>query len=89
MRFLIRVYRYEGNYSAMVPDLPGCVAAADTVEETLTLMTEAVALHLDAMQQHGETIPTPTKQVDLNIDDLEEGELCTWVEVDIPEAVSS
>jgi predicted RNase H-like HicB family nuclease len=89
MRFLVRVYRYGGNYSAMVPDLPGCIAAADTVEEVLTLMTEAVALHLDLMQQGGETIPTPTKQVDLNIDDLEEGELCTWVEVDVPEAVSS
>jgi predicted RNase H-like HicB family nuclease len=89
MRFLVRVYFYGGNYSAMAPDLPGCVAAADTVEETVELMTEAIALHLDLMRKSGEKIPKPTKRVDLNVDDLEEGELCTWVEVRAPKTARS
>jgi predicted RNase H-like HicB family nuclease len=89
MRYLVRVFLDGGNYSAMVPDLPGCVAAADTVEETLKLMAEAIGLHLELMRESGEKIPKPTQRVDLNIDDLEEGELCTWVEVRPPAAAPS
>jgi|SRR5450755_3192726 predicted RNase H-like HicB family nuclease len=80
MLYLIRIYRYGGNYSAMVPDLPGCIAAADSIEETISLMAEAIALHLSAMRRHGEKIPNPTKRFDLNVDDFEDEELCTWIE---------
>ena len=89
MRYLVRIYKYAGDYSAMVPDLPGCIAAGDTVEEVRNLIAEAVELHIELMRQNGETVPVPAKHLDLNIDDLEEGELCTWVEVDAPEPVSS
>ncbi len=89
MRFLVRVFPSEANYSAMVPDLPGCIAAADTVEETLELMSEAIGLHLDLMKKSGEKIPKPTKRLTLNVDDLEEGELCTWVEARAPRAARS
>ena len=85
MRFLIRVFFYKGDYSAMVPDLPGCVAAGDTVEEVRQLMAEAIALHLERMHETGEAIPVPARHVDLNVDDLEDGELCTWVEVPFPQ----
>ncbi len=89
MRYLVRIYRYAGDYSAMVPDFPGCIAAGDTVEEVRKLIAEAIELHVELMRQTGETVPGPTKHLDVNIDDLEEGELCTWVEVDAPEPVSS
>jgi predicted RNase H-like HicB family nuclease len=89
MRYLVRIYQYAGDYSAMVPDLPGCIAAGDTVEEVRKLIAEAIELHIDLMRQSGATVSVPTKHLDVNIDDLEEGELCTWVEVDTSEPVSS
>jgi predicted RNase H-like HicB family nuclease len=89
MRFMVRMFYYKHSYSAMVPDVPGCVAAGDTVEEVRQLMSEALALHLELMQEDGEALPVPTQQIDLHLDELEDGELCTWVEVEMPAAVSS
>jgi predicted RNase H-like HicB family nuclease len=81
MRWLVRIC-HHGDCSAMVPDLPGCVAAGSSLEETLELIKEAISLHIDMMRRSGEEVPTPAKVVDLDIEELEEGELCTWVEVD-------
>ena len=50
MRFLVGIYHADGNYSAMVPDLPGCVAAGDTVEEVRKLIAEGITLHLELMR---------------------------------------
>jgi predicted RNase H-like HicB family nuclease len=50
----------DGGYGASCPDLPGCVAVGDTYDETVTLMREAVAMHLDGMREDGDPIPTPT-----------------------------
>ena len=65
----------------MVPDLPGCVAAADSIEEVRALIKEAVRLHLEMMRKGRQRVPRPTKHYDLNIDDLEDEEICTWIEV--------
>lgn len=89
MRYLVRMFYYNGDYSAMVPDVPGCVAAGDTVEEVRNLIAEAIELHVDLMRKGGETVPVPTGHLDLNVDDLEEGELSTWVEANIVQPVSS
>ena len=48
------------GYSAYAPDLPGCVAAASTLDETKAVMAEAVEMHLEAMREDGEPIPEPT-----------------------------
>ena len=48
------------NWSAHVPDLPGCIAAGKTLEETRRLIKEGIELHIEAMRQDGETIPEPT-----------------------------
>lgn len=50
----------EGGYSAWAPDLPGVVAAADTYDECLQLMREAVTFHLEGMREDGEPIPQPS-----------------------------
>ena len=60
MRFAILIENTLTGFSAHVPDLPGCVAAGATREETLELIREAIALHLEGMRQHGETVPQPT-----------------------------
>lgn len=80
-RYWVRVYRQGKDYSAMVPDLPGCVAAGDSLEEVLTLVAEAIPLHLELMRESGEAVPAPTRRVDLDLAELEDGELSTWVEV--------
>ena len=48
------------NYSAYLPDLPGCVAAGKTLKQTQRLIREAVELHLQGMREDGEKIPQPT-----------------------------
>jgi predicted RNase H-like HicB family nuclease len=58
--YLVVVERGERNYSAYLPDLPGCATTGDTREEALALMKEAVALHLKGMREDGVPIPTPT-----------------------------
>jgi predicted RNase H-like HicB family nuclease len=73
MRFAILVEKTATGYSAHVPDLPGCVAAGETREETLDLIREAIEFHLEGMRLHGETIPEPASQ-------------CEYVEVNAPSA---
>jgi len=64
MRYAIVIEKGEGNYSAYVPDLPGCVAVGDTVEETEREIQEAIEFHLEGMRADGLPVPAPTSQVD-------------------------
>jgi predicted RNase H-like HicB family nuclease len=57
MRYAIAIEKAEGNYSAYIPDLPGCVTVEDTVEELMENMREAVEMHLEALQEDGLPIP--------------------------------
>lgn len=58
--YTVVIEKAPGNYSAYVPDLPGCVAVGDTVAEVLASMAEAIELHLEGMREDGERIPEPT-----------------------------
>ena len=57
--YLVVYEKADGNYSAYVPDLPGCIAGAETIEETESLMREAIDLYLEALRQDGASIPAP------------------------------
>jgi len=48
------------NYSAYVPDLPGCVATGETVDEALANMRTAIIVHLKGMREDGLVIPEPS-----------------------------
>lgn len=48
------------NYSAYVPDLPGCIATGDTVEECEANIRDAISFHLEGMREAGETVPEPS-----------------------------
>lgn len=63
MRYAIVIDKTENNYGAWAPDLPGCVAVGDTVEEVQQLMQEAIEMHLDGMREDGDPIPPPVVQV--------------------------
>ena len=64
MRYAIVIEKAESNYSAYVPDLPGCVATGATVEEIESQIREAIAFHLDGMREDGIAIPQPASRVD-------------------------
>jgi predicted RNase H-like HicB family nuclease len=88
MRYLVLIRRTATGYSADVPDLPGCVAAARTRKGALRLITEAIALHLDLMQQSGETAPPPRQRLEVAIDQDDRETICTWVDVTVPQAAT-
>ena len=63
MRFIVIIEKGESNYGAWSPDLLGCVALGDTVEETIESMKEAMDFHIEGMQIHGYAIPEPSSQI--------------------------
>jgi predicted RNase H-like HicB family nuclease len=60
MKYVVLIEKTATGYSAHVPDLPGCVAAGKSYEETVQLMNEAIPFHLAGMRLQGETIPEPS-----------------------------
>ena len=63
-QYAVVIERTGNGFGAHVPDLPGCIAAGDTREETEQLIREAVVIHLKAMQDDGDPIPEPTTAVE-------------------------
>lgn len=57
--------RGEQNWSAYVPDLPGCIATGATREELEHLIREAIQFHLEGMRLHGEPVPEPSVEAGL------------------------
>ncbi|AIE85442.1 type II toxin-antitoxin system HicB family antitoxin [Fimbriimonas ginsengisoli] len=61
-QYVVIYERPEGalNWGAYVPDLPGCIAVGDSLDEVKAEMATAIALHLEALQRHGYAIPLPS-----------------------------
>ncbi len=57
--YLIVIEGGRGNYGAWAPDLPGCVALGDTIEECEREMREAIQFHIDGLREEGERVPEP------------------------------
>jgi predicted RNase H-like HicB family nuclease len=64
MRYAIVIEKAESNYSAYVPDLPGCVATGTTIQEVEAQIREAVAFHIDGLREDGAIVPAPSSQVE-------------------------
>lgn len=64
MRFLVVIEEGPTSFGAHVPDLPGCIAVADTREELIVLIQEAVEFHLEGMRLHGQSIPHPSSSAE-------------------------
>ena len=64
MRYAVVIEKALHNYSAYVPDLPGCVATGNSVAETQEAIRAAIELHLSGMREDGVPFPPPSSQVD-------------------------
>jgi predicted RNase H-like HicB family nuclease len=64
MRYAIVIETAVGNYSAYVPDLPGCVATAATVEAVESEIRDAIRFHIEGLEQDGLPVPKPTAIAD-------------------------
>jgi predicted RNase H-like HicB family nuclease len=64
VRYAIVIENAGSNYSAYVPDLPGCVATGETVAEAERLIREAIVFHLEGLRADGTPIPPASSRVD-------------------------
>ena len=72
MKYAIVLEKAENNYSAYVPDLPGCIATGKSAEETKRAMREAIEFHIEGLLRHGDPVPAPTS-------------ICEYVEIGAPQ----
>jgi predicted RNase H-like HicB family nuclease len=64
MKYAVVIEEAPSNYSAYVPDLPGCVATGATIEEVEREIREAIEFHIEGMRQDGESVPQPKSTVE-------------------------
>jgi predicted RNase H-like HicB family nuclease len=60
MRYAVVIEKANDNYSAYVPDLPGCIATGPTVEATENEIREAIRFHIEGLRADGLPVPAPT-----------------------------
>lgn len=63
--YLVVIEHGERNFSAYVPDLPGCIATGATREQTVERMRVAIALHIEGLRADGEPVPEPVTSAEL------------------------
>ena len=64
MRYAVVIEKAEGNYTAYVPDLPGCVATGATVAEVESEIRDAIVFHVEGLREDGLPVPSPSSQVE-------------------------
>jgi len=64
MRYAVVIEQAENNYSAYVPDLPGCVATGSSISDTEQAIREAIEFHIEGLREDGASVPQPTSRVD-------------------------
>lgn len=65
MKYAVVIENGDTSYGAYVPDLPGCVAAAETREEVIRLIHEAIEFHIEGLKEDGELIPEPSSSIEI------------------------
>lgn len=64
MKYAVVIEKGAGSYGAHVPDLPGCIAVAESREEVVRLIREAIELHVQALLEQGESVPPPSSSIE-------------------------
>ena len=62
MRYMVVIERGEASWGAHVPDLPGCIAVGETRDDALRLVSEAIELHILALEEDGLPVPPPSSE---------------------------
>ena len=62
MQYLVIIEKGESSWGAHVPDLSGCIAAAETRQEVTALIKDAIAFHLEGLREYGEPVPLPASE---------------------------
>lgn len=65
MEYLVVVEKGKTSFGAYVPDLPGCVAVANSKRQVLKLIKDGIRLHIRALREVGEPVPVPSSQSEL------------------------
>jgi predicted RNase H-like HicB family nuclease len=60
MRYAVVIEKADGNYSAYVPDLPGCIATGEIVAAVESEIRDAIRFHVEGLRQDGLPVPAPT-----------------------------
>ena len=63
MEYVVIFEKGENSYGASVPDLPGCIAVAETMKEVRELIAEAIEFHIEGLREDGEVIPQPSSSL--------------------------
>ena len=64
MKYAVIVEEGENSFGAYVPDLPGCVAVAETKKEVMELIQEAIKFHIEGLREDGQPIPEPSSSIE-------------------------
>jgi predicted RNase H-like HicB family nuclease len=64
MKYAVIVEEGRHSFGAYVPDLPGCAAVADSKEEVLELIQEAIEFHIEGLREDGQPIPEPSSSIE-------------------------
>ncbi len=62
MKYMVVIEKGDSSWGAYVPDLPGCAAVAESRDEIVQLIKEAIEFHLEALRDEGEPIPVPSSE---------------------------
>ena len=63
MEYVVIFEAGENSYGASVPDLPGCIAVAETMEEVRELIAEAIEFHIEGLREDGDVVPPPSSSL--------------------------
>ena len=80
MKYLVMFEQGESNFSAYVPDVPGCITVGDTLKETRKEIRDAIEFHLECLVEQGDPIPLPKTEL---TDMVSEGVTAEYVDVDL------
>ena len=64
MRYAVIIEKGESGYGACVPDLPGCMAAGESLAEVKKLIREAIEFHIEGLRENGEPVPEPASSIE-------------------------
>lgn len=68
MEYVVIFEKGENSYGASVPDLPGCIAVGETMDEVRELIAEAIAFHIEGLREDGDVVPSPTSRLSVQSD---------------------